>query len=160
MTNILSGIIGKKLIIPDGLVTYKPFSGYLLDSISIADSKYKIYTEINVSCGTCINKISKWDSLSMEFYKYKTPIILICKTEDRFESLKYACETSIIRKFFYPFFLDNNNLYSANNPFMDKGYDLSTVLTDRNNKILMVGNILDSKILKENFIDIIEGSSN
>ncbi len=142
LISLINKNIGQELIIPDSVEIYKPFSSYLLDSIDIAKSSFKIYTQINTSCGTCIEKINKWDSLAIEFQKLKVPIIIICTTNDRFEVLKYACEQNIIKKFSYPFFLDKKNQFLKKNNFMMKHKGLKTVLTDNSNNILLIGNPL------------------
>jgi hypothetical protein len=141
--NIIEVNLGKKLLIPKDLQPYSPFNQNLTDSIKLANSSLKLYSLINTSCSTCLEEINKWDSFASKLKKYKIPVILICKSnKDNFELLKYLCETKKIKKFAYPFFLDINDDYVNKNPFMNASRDFETVLTDKNNSILLIGNPL------------------
>lgn len=155
--NIVEVNLGKKLVIPKDLQLYAPFNHNSTDSIKLANSNLKLYSLINTSCATCIEEISKWDSLASKLKKYKIPVILICQSnKDNFELLKYLCETNKIKKFTYPFFLDLKDLYVHKNPFMKASKDFQTVLTDKDNSILLIGNPIHSEGINELYLKEIE----
>lgn len=152
LENIVKVNLGRKLVIPKDLQLYTPFSQNSTDSAKIANSSLKLYSYVNTSCSTCLDEIKEWNSFALKLKKYKTPIILVCKTRDNFELLKYLCETKKIKTFDYPFFLDIKEHYINKNPFMNASSDFETVLTDRNNSILLIGNPLHSEIIKQLYL--------
>jgi len=156
LKSTIDSTLGKKLILPTKLLVYSPFNDLEGDSATVFDSKYKLFTHINASCGTCITHIKLWENLVLEFNKFKIPIILICESDDRFELLKYLCETGGVGKFSYPFFLDKENEYIKRNQFMKKTQDFETVLTDKEYNILLLGNPTRSKEMKDLYMKIIK----
>ncbi|WP_417941939.1 hypothetical protein [Flavobacterium sp. RS13.1] len=156
LENIVKVNLGRKLVIPKDLQLYTPFSQNSTDSAKIANSSLKLYSYVNTSCSTCLDEIKEWNSFALKLKKYKTPIILVCKTRDNFELLKYLCETKKIKTFDYPFFLDIKEHYINKNPFMNASSDFETVLTDRNNSILLIGNPLHSEIIKQLYLSKIQ----
>lgn len=148
--------IGKKLILPNSLQVYNPFLGSISDSIAISNANYKIYTYINASCGTCVLKISLWEGLIPEFKKHNVPIILICGSDDRFELLKYLCESEGVKIFSYPFFLDKENEFTNKNKFITEAKDFNTVLTDKDNAIILFGNPIHSNKIKDMYLKEIQ----
>lgn len=145
--------IGKTLLLPDSLETYKPFQGYLLDSNKMLNAPLKIYSHVNVSCSTCLEDIAKWDKLVKE---YKVPVILICESKDNFELLKYFCEQGDIKGFAFPFFLDLKGQYVKKNTFVYTHAGFKTVLTDQSNKILFAGDPIHSKVKEREYLSIIK----
>jgi len=156
LESTIGSTLGKKLFLPNNLHVYSPFPDLVADSATIFNAEYKLFTHINASCGSCITEIKLWENLVTEFDKYKIPIILICESDDRFELLKYLCETGGIEKFSYPFFLDKKNEYIKRNQFMEKAQDLETVLIDKENNILLLGNPIRSKEMKELYLKEIQ----
>ncbi|QTD38551.1 hypothetical protein JL193_04490 [Polaribacter batillariae] len=140
LRSVIEKTIGKKLVLPDNIKIYAPFSNYIADSSNIWNSEYRIYSRIDASCGTCIGNIKMWSKLIPEFQKYKVPIILIFHSDDRFELIKYFCESGQIEEFSFPFFFDSENKYAEMNEFMKINKNFETVLTDTNNTILLTGN--------------------
>ncbi|HBK72127.1 MAG TPA: hypothetical protein DDZ39_10825 [Flavobacteriaceae bacterium] len=101
---IIETTLGSKLIIPDSLVAYSPFSNYIYSNEDIEKSEYKIYSKLDASCGTCISRVNLWINIVADFKEVKVPIVLVCSSNDEFELLKYLCETEKIKGFQYPFF--------------------------------------------------------
>lgn len=153
LRSVVEKTLEKKLLLPDSLITYKPFDNYIADSVEIFNSDYKIYTYVNASCGTCIQDIELWNNLIPDFKKHKTSIILILGSQDRFELLKYLCESGEINGFDYPFLLDRENEFINLNEFMLEIDAFETVLTDRENNILMMGNPIINKNIKELYLE-------
>lgn len=160
LNDLVNKNIGKRFIISDSLTIYSPFTNYLLDSAKVANSKFKIYSHINVSCPTCIEEIKLWNNLALEFSKYDTPVILIFGTKDDFEFIKYLCESGGIKNFPYPFFMDNIGEYNTLNEFMRESSDSETILTNQENIISLIGNPLHSKEVKDLYIKEIQQTKN
>jgi len=156
LKSVVENCLGKKLIIPDSLITYAPFSDYLGDSIQWSNAKFKIYSHINASCPTCVQEIGLWNNIITDFEKFKVPIILICESTDNFELFKYIIETGEIESFFYPFFFDLKHDFVTQNKFMKESPQFETVLTDRENNILVLGNPIHSKGMKEIYLNEIQ----
>ena len=156
LKSVVENSLGKKLMIPDSLQVYSPFKNYIADSTAVLNSDYKIYSKLNASCGSCISHINLWNDLASEFRKYKVPIILICDSDDQFELIHYFCESGKIKDFGYPFFLDKKNEFAKINKFMMTDKNFETVLTDKNNTILLMGNPMASKGIKELYLKEIQ----
>ncbi len=140
----------RKLKIPSELIVYSPFKNYLLDNIQLKKhSSLKIYSYVNVSCPGCIADIDIWNKLAAEFIKKDVPVILVFYSKDNFEYIKHLCEVNEIKKFPFPFYLDNQNKFPIGNPDFEALETSPTVLIDRNNKIILTGNPLHSSKTKE-----------
>lgn len=136
---IIDTNLGKKLIIPDSLELYHPFPNYI-ETKEIRNSELKIYSHIDASCGTCIETLKAWGNLIPEFKRKGIQVILICSSDNRFELLKYYFESKEIENFKHPLFLDHKNNFTEKNNFMLESKNFETVLTDDNDKILLIGN--------------------
>lgn len=148
--------LGKKLLLPDSLIVYSPFSNYLKDSLEISTSNLKIYSYINASCATCVESMNSWIKLIHVFSKYQVPVIIICDSKDNFELIKYLHESDAIKSFPYPLFFDVGKNFLKRNKFMEQSLHFETVLTDKNNTILLIGNPIYSKGIEEMYIKEIE----
>lgn len=152
LTKVVKNTLGQELSIPDNIYLYKPFSNYKKDSVEIKNSELKIYAEVNVSCGTCIKKIRKWISFIEESKNSNIPVIIVMNSEDNFKLLKYMINSGDITDFPYPFFLDKDNEFSKINEFIKNSDGFKTILTDKNNRIILLGNPLQSEKMKELYI--------
>ena len=156
LKSVVENCLGKKLILPDSLSTYKPFTNYIADSIEVSNATIKIYSHINASCPTCIRDIVLWNSIIPYFSKFKVPVILVCESNDNFEMVKYFHETREVKSFSYPLFFDLENEYIKRNKFMKESQQFETVLTDKENNILLLGNPIRSKEMKELYLKEIQ----
>jgi len=146
-------VVGKKLNIPTNLQAYSPFSGYLLDSNQLKHfSSMKIYSYVNVSCPSCIGSLETWKKLIPEFMKSDVPVILICRTEDNFEYIKFRCENGSVKNFPFPFYFDAKQQYIKQNPFIKEYGAYQTVLTDKDNNILLTGDLVHSTETKDLYL--------
>jgi peroxiredoxin len=158
--SIISKVLGTQLKLPLEFSTYDYLNSYKSDSTSTVNANFKIYSRINASCATCINHIDQWRDLRHKLDKYNTSIILMFHSEDDFEYLKYLCESGEIKKIQFPLFLDNKNKFIKLNTFMQKHKHFETVLTDKNNYILAMGNPTVSKEIEDIFLKEIKKLSN
>ncbi|HBJ01312.1 MAG TPA: hypothetical protein DDY89_11640 [Lysinibacillus sp.] len=97
--------------LPNNLIVYNPFNRSVLDSNQIANSTFKIYSFIDVSCPSCLTNLQNWNKVASELSKYKVPIILVCQSEDNFELIKYLCEKKDIPEFPFPFYFDDQKQF-------------------------------------------------
>jgi hypothetical protein len=156
---IIENNLGKKLILPDSLELYHPFPNYI-DSKEIINFKFRIYSHIDASCGTCIETLKAWNNLIPELKGKGIQVILICSSDNRFELLKYYFESKEIENFNHPLWLDLKNNFIKNNKFMLESKNFETVLTDNNDKILLVGNPNFSNKIKELYFKEIKKDQN
>lgn len=152
---VIEDNLGKELIIPESLSIYKPFNNYVKDSSQISNSEFKIYSHIDASCSTCVDNIELWNVFSEsieENNKISVSVILIFTSKDEFELIKYLIDTNKIKTFPYPFFLDSNKEYTQLNKFMSESSHFETVLTNKYNNILLFGNPIHSREIKNMYI--------
>jgi hypothetical protein len=62
-------------------------------------------------------------------------------------------EKGEIKSFSYPFFFDVKRDFFKQNKFMKESPQFETVLTDRENNILVLGNPIRSKKIKDLYLD-------
>ncbi len=152
----IDNILGKSLTISSSLNLYKPFATYLADSTEIVNSNYKIYSYINTSCGSCIASVDLWNKFSLRIKKYKIPVVLVCGSNDNFEMFKYFCETAEIADFPYPFLLDSKGEYIKLNEFMAINSNFKTVLVNKDNSIVLLGDPTQSKEMEVLYLNEIK----
>lgn len=152
---VIDNSLGKKLIISDSLELYHPFPSSI-NNKEVLSPKLKIYSHIDASCGTCIESLKAWNNLIPEFNRKNVEVVLICTSDNNFELLKYYFESKEITNFSHPLLLDHNNDYLRQNEFMSKSKNFETVLTDKNDEILLLGNPNFSIKIKELFFNEIK----
>tara|TARA_R110001583_G_scaffold54028_2_gene166069 strand:+ start:2212 stop:2790 length:579 start_codon:yes stop_codon:yes gene_type:complete len=145
---VIDNNLGEKLLIPDSLELYHPFT-VINNNKKVLNSKLKIYTHIDASCGTCIETLKAWNNLIPEINREGVQVILICSSDNKFELLKFYFESKEIKNFSHPLFLDHKNNFMEKNRFMSESKNFETVLTDKNDKILLIGNPNFSNKIKE-----------
>jgi len=150
---IIDNNLGKKIKLPDSLILHKPFLNS--NNQFASDTKMKVYSHIDASCGTCIESLKAWNNLIPEFNKQKVKVYLICSSDDRFDLLKYYFESKEIDNFSYNLYFDYNNDYLIKNEFMFESRNFETVLVDENGTILVIGNPNYSKKIKEMYFNLI-----
>jgi hypothetical protein len=101
------------------------------------EKPFRLYTCINVSCASCIEKIYIWDSIYLNMKESpKLAFVPIAQTKDNFETFKYLFENETIKNVRIPFFLDGNGEFTSNNQnLIGNRFDFM-LLTDSNNKVL------------------------
>lgn len=107
------------------------------DAADYRKRPFRLYTSINVSCASCIEKVKIWDSI----YRNLGPspqlaLIPIAQTEDNFEVFKYLFENGTIKDVTIPFFMDENNEFRKGNRLLIGNQFDFLLLTDSTNKVL------------------------
>lgn len=67
---------------------------------------YKLFTSINVSCASCIEKVEIWNRIIKNINADKIAFFPIAHTKDNFETFKYLFQSGSIKNVQIPFFLD------------------------------------------------------
>lgn len=138
------------------------YNQYLSDSLHVKITldtikQQRIYTTINVSCASCLQKFAKWDRFHTELGELNNnvAIIPVCYSEDRFESLKYLFENNKLARIKIPLALDVDNSFVKQNLSLWKQHGDFTVLTDSKNNVLLVGDPIGNEKDKNDFIQAI-----
>jgi len=147
------------LFLPDSMVVYSPFHKGKLDSAQIANSALKVYSFVDVSCPSCLTNIKNWNKFASTLKEYNVPVILICQSEDNYELLKHLCENKRISEFPFPFYFDVKKQFFALNKLLSPSPNQHTVLTDKNNRILMSGDLTLTETTRKAYLDTIKNLS-
>jgi hypothetical protein len=144
---------GEKIVLPGKMEVYNPYvtdvNGRLLQD---SRKPFKIYTTINASCATCLPKLEKWDKFRLQNPDSgNVAIIPICRSEDRFELLKFLFENNKLEKIGLSLRLDYEDSFLIRNKALVKFGEL-TALTDAEDHVLFTGDPLLSNKDRENFI--------
>lgn len=148
---IVKDKLGDKLFIPNNLVQYRPFDRSYSDNSEMVNKKFKLYSHIDASCGTCVSFIGKWNKLMPKFNNVS--LFLICTSDDNFTLLKYLCESDEVNAFPFTLYLNKDKEFLKQNDFLKVHKHLETILTDTTGKILLLGNPLLSKDLEKVYLE-------
>jgi len=149
--------VSVKVVMPASIEIYNPMGtdtsrAFLTDKHSPA----KIYTLINASCATCLDKIEKWDKFQSENPDFsKVPIIPVCISKDSFAMLKFLFDSHKIKNMHLPMALDLQDSFPKLNRTVVTS-DNFTVLTDAEDRILVGGDILESEKARAQFLDVLQ----
>jgi hypothetical protein len=148
---IISKINNKVVYIPDSLRYYKLY--YQSDSFKFISlykdlkkvPQYKIITHVNGECGTCIQELNEWAEFIKPF-NTKINFVPVVYTSD----ILYFKETMIPQlKSNYSLYLDTKDDFLHNNELHKYKKIFRTLLLDKNNNPILVGNPIYSKNLKK-----------
>ena len=119
----------------DTIEVYNTPPGF--DAAAYRKRPFRLYTSINVSCASCIEKVNIWDSIYRNMsVSPQLALIPIAQTEDNFEVFKYLFENGTIKNVTIPFFMDGNNEFRKDNhQLIGSQFDF-LLLTDSTNKVL------------------------
>lgn len=154
-----TSIQGQHFNIVDDARIFTDTGDYILDSTDMFNSSLRVFSYVNVSCATCLDEIRNWNSLAKSLAQYNTPIILYLQSKDRYELLKYLIEENRLAPYSYPFVLDINNNYFTQNSILSEEKRLYTVLVNKDNEILWVGDPIHSENDQQTLIQVIADQS-
>ena len=116
-----------------------------------------VYSD-SVSCTPCaINKMYLWNSFLDYSKSYNGQLnfyFIFCPARKDFQEMKLALIKN--SRFNYPIILDTLGQFAKLNPHLPKNKALHTFLLDENNNVILVGNPLHNKKIKEMFDQIVE----
>ena len=116
-----------------------------------------VYSD-SVNCTSCaINQMDLWNPL-LEYSKSYNGLLnfyfIFCPARKDFQEMKLALIKN--SRFNYPIILDTLWQFAKLNPHLPKNKALHTFLLDENNNVILVGNPLHNKKIKEMFYRIVE----
>lgn len=119
--------------------------------------KYVIYSD-SVDCMSCaINQMDLWNPF-LEYSKRYNGLFkfyfILCPSKKDIKSVKIMLSKN--SKFNYPVILDTLGQFERLNPHLPKNKALHAFLLDENNNVILVGNPLLNKKIKEMFYRIVE----
>jgi len=155
--SVMNEVSGKTLVLPEGLRFSYLNKG---DSCSIKAMPKKIYSYVDASCGSCIANIDGWDQFLDEYCHLEVSVVIVCISDDNFALFEYLIEQkrAIMNKNII-FLYDQQKKWLTSNPFMIKYDQLRVVLTDSDDRILLLGNPINNKKLMESYIGMIKGGA-
>lgn len=147
--------IGQKIVIPESLTTYSVVDSQIINISNPKNNHSVIYTLIDVSCATCLQKLEAWNKFYSEIENSTVSFIPICHSKDDFELLKYLAENNQIGQLKFPLYLDIEDQFIALNKLLINDIGEFTVLTDSEHKILLSGSPIDDQNLKKGYLNLI-----
>ncbi len=153
----LSQLQSKPIILPQqSRFTILGKDTVLMDFMKENQLKLLIYTDSS-ECSSCtINKMFLWDNLIEYSRRYKGNLkfyfIFSPRQQDE-EGIRIALTNNA---FDYPVLVDTIGEFAKLNPHLPKNKALHAFLLDENNNVILVGNPLHNKKIKEMFYRIVE----
>lgn len=148
---------GKTIVnIPDS--NYIVYNGKTVDTCSLVKSELMIVSYINRSESTsCMLHLPDWE----KFINYidsltngRVKCALIANPENKFEFMDILEKYS----FKHPIYIDEKDVFNKANHFPSK-MSFHTFLVDNKNKVIFIGNPINSSGVRESYIKIITGKS-
>lgn len=161
-TTVISQVNTPKYTLPKGLeVFYSNPEGRISDSAALMKAPYKLIVDIDFSCPVCIAEVDKWNKFySDSLKKYQIPVILLCRSDDKYRYMKYLFKTKKLKVFPFPLLLDvNNDVLKLNPKLISTTGKVKAALIDADSKILYTGLPLEGEKDKEDFIKTIASIS-
>jgi hypothetical protein len=148
-----------KVVMPAHTEIYNPYITNTNNrSAGDGHSQFKIYTYINVSCSSCLEKLAKWDLFQSQNPDFsKVAIIPVCHSRDNFELLKFLFESHKLPNIHLPLFLDIKDSFVNQNLTLARTGDF-TALTDGEDRVLLTGDPLENKDVKDQFLQAIHST--
>lgn len=142
------------LNLPHRIEIFNPYLAEIPDSTSLFNKKSKIYSLVNVSCPTCIPQLYDLDSINqkLKFQSKDAQVIAICRADDNFQLIKYFFESKKMDNIQIPLVLDLEDKFIELNATLLNFEDGMQVLTNEDNKILLISNF---KKDKRKFLELI-----
>lgn len=118
--------------------------------------KYIIYSD-SLDCTSCmINNLSSWNSILEYCEKYNGKFIFQFIFSPHKKDLHQISMLIKHSGFKYPIMIDTKKRFEKLNPHLPKDRLLHAFLLDENNNVILVGNPLRNKKIKEMFYKIME----
>lgn len=146
----------KKIIFPDSLFVYNRNTVIIMDSTMIKDRPFKILTFISGECTPCIQKLFEWETFHNELEKFNNvQIFFVIQSVDH-EYFIHMFKQEI--PYNYLLLFDPDNEFFNNNK-LPREKLFQTMLLNIENKIIITGNPIYNKELKELYINILNNNS-
>ena len=151
LKQLITSHLGEKLNLPSNLEIYP-----CLDSSNAkVITDYKICTFIDVSCGSCLGQLEEWKTFMKIFPDNLVELIVICVATDNYQLFEYLYDINTFKDYPCHFFFDREKLFIESNGFMKERVDFQTVLINKNDTIMVIGNPLINKSIKELYVKVL-----
>ncbi|TWF40413.1 hypothetical protein FHW36_10495 [Chitinophaga polysaccharea] len=161
-TTTISQVNTQKYTLPKSLETfYTNPERRTADSAALMKAPYKLIVDVDFSCPVCIVEVDKWNNFySDSLKKYQIPIVLLCRSDDKYRYMKYLFKTQKLKYFPFPLLLDINNETLRLNPkLISATGKVKTVFIGADSQILYTGFPLEGEKDKEDLIKAIASIS-
>ena len=116
----------------------------------IENKEFKIVTRIDGDCSVCIDELLEWKKLVQEYANELNLSFHFYVTTNNFEIFKKINKSTI--RFPYPLIFDRlDDLRIKNNLKKDKRFN--TFLLDRDNRVVLIGNPIRNKKIKQLYFE-------
>lgn len=142
---------GAKVVPPQDYIIYNPYIK-VTDTLAALPRAPKVYTLVDVSCSTCILRLSEWDKFQKEIGN-KVHVYPVCFSKDKFELLKYLFENNQLARIRLPLLLDKKEKFIRDNKKQIGVNGEFNVLTDDNDNIILSGDPIGDQAVRKKFIE-------
>jgi hypothetical protein len=104
--------------------------------------KIKIFTVIDGSCPTCVDKLIDWEKYIKKIDTAHVGFVILILSEDNFFTFDELNKNYI--KFSYPYFYDIKKALSSKNNLLDYN-SVNTFLLNSKNEVILTGNPIEKK---------------
>jgi hypothetical protein len=126
------------VVFPENIEIYNPYNQKI---ISLTDTSYhfRLLYLANSTCPTCLNVINQIAQNSKRLKDRKIRPVVICWSDNLFETFKFYCERGDFKEMQFPFYFDKSNAMEKLNPHFDFG--INAFLLDNKNRIVNSYNV-------------------
>ena len=146
----------KSITIPKDVKILVHGEDSVINNFMDSELKWIVYAD-SVSCNSCIvSNMTNW--MNLVFYaeafndRLKYYFIFNPRKSDE-DDIRLSLKTSY---FDYPIILDIDGKFEKLNPHLPKNKAMHTFLLDKDNKVILVGDPLRNKKIKETFYEMVE----
>jgi hypothetical protein len=150
LSELVKERIGESVIFPSSIVKAGTDSSLVAISQTV-EYEYKLVVYTDGDCGKCISELYEWSKFlndNREVFKSVREIFIIYSVN--FPRFEYTTEKVGIK---LPFYYDSTNIYITRNT-IDEPL-LQTLILDKNNKILIVGNPLKNAAMQKLYRNVL-----
>lgn len=149
--NTLSYWRERNIILPnDSLI-----KNHSLEFPNPKNRKIKIITLINGSCGSCIYELNEWEKFRKKINSSQLGLIYLVYSNDNLHLFKDLLSNSKIN-FNHPYFEDIDKRVIGANGFSKYDTNFQTFLIDKYDNIILAGNPISNKKIKELYLKEIQ----
>lgn len=142
--------IGEEVIFPSNINWKILGQDTLCPQMLEKEYKVLIYNK-STYCNDCSLKIDSWKDFITKIDTSKTSVLFFINTINNEEEIYTLLK---IYEFNYPVIIDKSNTILKTNKFIQID-DIDCFLLDKNNRIILLGNPIESKTIKEEYFKII-----
>ncbi len=131
-------MIGKEIDFRDLTFFCDSDVAHCIDILQENTLRFKVITMINGQCGSCINKIRRWNKWDST-YNDNRGIVMIPYSSDSLEVFRFLIESR--QDLNHPYYLDLGKNFAENNNIPNENLQM-TFLLDQRNRVVFIGDPL------------------